>query len=359
MSASAFAQNTSALTQELFQYHRGQDVFFMFMLVAFLMMFIKRYEWTVAIMTLLVLSVSFPAYTFIQTSIYGKPWSIELIILGVVCSITLVIAAGTFLGQIKTWQFLVVSALFVPGYMFNEWFLFTFLTGVADAGGSLLVHAFAAYWGYGVILALRNKEVLETPMDTTVHSVSFAWLAAMLLWVLWPSFTTALLPPELVIPNMLITLLALMGSTLSAYMVLLLLQKKIDPLVYAYAMLAGGVAIGSTITLVGPWVAFVIGIAAGIVSCLSFLYLHALLEKLTGVRDVMGVHNLHGVPALFGAIIASTFVGSVQFIAIIGTVVIALGAGYITGFITKPLGKPLAHHVLNDAECFAVEQSRN
>src|SRR5699024_7590219 len=39
---------------ELFQFHRGQDVVFMLMLVAFLMMFIRRYEWGVALATLLV-----------------------------------------------------------------------------------------------------------------------------------------------------------------------------------------------------------------------------------------------------------------------------------------------------------------
>src|SRR5699024_3394106 len=52
----------SEQTGELFQFHRGQDVFFMLMLVAFLMMFIRRYEWGVALATLLVFATSFPLY---------------------------------------------------------------------------------------------------------------------------------------------------------------------------------------------------------------------------------------------------------------------------------------------------------
>src|SRR5699024_3206629 len=178
---------------ELFQFHRGQDVFFMLMLVAFLMMFIRRYEWGVALATLLVFATSFPLYILAQTGIFGAELNVELIIGAAFAAITLVIAIGVFLGHISTISYLLVGVLFVPSYIFIEWFLFQFLDGVLDAGGSILVHMFAAYWGLGVILGLRNKAVNDEPAATSVHSVSFVWLASMLLMVLWPSFVTALL----------------------------------------------------------------------------------------------------------------------------------------------------------------------
>ncbi|MBS3937689.1 MAG: hypothetical protein KGZ50_03840 [Peptococcaceae bacterium] len=346
------AQEVSPLAEELFRYHRGQDVFFMLMLVAFLMLFIKRYQWGIALMTILVLSASFPLYFAVRTMYFGHSGDIVTIILGVVAAITLVIACGMFLGQIKTWHFLVVSVLFVPAYAFNEWFLFTYLKGVADAGGSMLVHAFAAYFGFGVILALRNKEVQEAPMKATVHSVSFVWLASMLLWMLWPSFTSALVAPDKVVSVMLVTYMALMGSTLSTYVLLSAVQKKIDPLIFTYAILAGGVTIGSTIDLVGPWVAFAIGILAGVVSTLCFLYLHPALGKATGVFDVMGVHNLHGIPGILGALLAIPFAGTVQITAAAGTFIIALITGWVTGVIVKALGKPVCN--LDDEECFPM-----
>ena len=346
-----------ALTGELFQYHRGQDVFFMFMLVAFLMLFIKRFEWSVALVTMLVLTVAFPLYFYVQTTIFGAAMDIELVILGVVCAITLIIACGMFLGQIKTWQYILVSILFVIAYSVNEWFLFAYLDGLADAGGSLLVHAFAAYFGFGVILALRHKKIFDAPMAVTVHSVSFVWLASMLLWMLWPSFTTALLAPDQVVGGMITTFMALMASALIAYLVLFAIQKKIDPLVYTYALLAGGVTIGSTVDLVGPWTAYGIGIVAGVVSCLCFVYLHPALEKLLGVRDVMGVHNLHGVPGLLGAMFAIPYAGGVQISGAVGTVVIALVTGMVTGGIIRVLGRN-EEYILDDEESFAMGEPR-
>lgn len=144
-------------TAELFQFHRGQDVFFMLMLVAFLMMFIRRYEWGVALATLLVFATSFPLYMLAQAGIFGAAIDVELIIGAAFCAITLVIAIGVFLGHISTIAYIVVGVLFTPSYIFIEWFIFTFLDGVLDGGGSILVHMFAAYWGWGVILGLRNK----------------------------------------------------------------------------------------------------------------------------------------------------------------------------------------------------------
>lgn len=355
--STVFAQEVPALAGELFQYHRGQDIFFMLMLVAFLMLFIKRYEWGVCLMTMLVLTVSVPLYFAVQTIYFGAAMDMSLIILGVVCAITLVIAAGMFLGQVKTWQYIVVSILFVIAYSINEWFLFTFLYGLADAGGSLLVHAFAAYFGYGVILALRHKKIFDASMAVTVHSVSFVWLASMLLWMLWPSFTTALLAPEQVIGGMITTYMALMASALVSYLMLLAINKKIDPLIYTYALLAGGVTIGSTVDLVGPWTAYGIGIAAGVISCLCFVYLHPALEKILGVRDVMGVHNLHGVPGLIGALFAIPLAGGVQVSGAVGTVIIGLIGGAVTGFILRALGRNEAY-VLDDEESFSMTDPR-
>ncbi|RJX24215.1 MAG: ammonium transporter [Dethiobacter sp.] len=357
LSTTAFAQEVTPLAEQLFRYHRGQDIFFMFMLVAFLMLFIKRYEWGVCLMTMLIISVAFPFYFAVQTIYFGNAWNMDLIILGVVCAITLVISAGMFLGQVKTWQYIIIGLLFVIAYSINEWFLFTYLEGVADMGGSLLVHAFAAYFGYGMILSLRHKKIMDAPMKVTVHSVSFVWLASMLLWMLWPSFTTALLAPDQVIGGMLATYMALMASTVITYLVLLAIHKKIDPLVYTYAILAGGVAIGSTVDLVGPWAAFAIGLLAGIVSSLCFVYLHPTLEKVLGVRDVMGVHNLHGVPGILGALFAIPFAGAIQVTAAVGTFVIAIVTGLVAGLIMRAFGRN-EEYILDDAESFSMEDAR-
>lgn len=352
----AFADSVSGNAEELYQYHRGQDVFFMLMLVAFLMLFIKRYEWGVCLATLLVLVVSWPLYLFLRVAVLGRPLDIEAVILGVFSAITLVIAIGVFLGQISTVHYIVAAVLFVPAYMVNEWFMFDFLDGVLDAGGSILVHVFAAYWGWGVILSLRNKRVLGQPMKTTVHSVSFVWLATMLLFVLWPSFVTALLPPDEIIPAMINCYLALGASTLISYLTMVVLKRPVDPLVFTYAMLAGGVSIGATVNIVSAPTAWIIGALAGLVSTLSFLYLNDWLCRRTGVLDSMGVHNLHGTPGIFGGLAAMVVAGApaTQLAAIVGAIVIALATGAITGVVLRVLGRPSI--VMDDAESFDMSE---
>lgn len=345
-------------TAELFQFHRGQDVFFMMMLVAFLMLFIRRYEWGVALASLLVFATVFPLYVLAQTGIFGAELGIEVIIGGAFAAITLVIGIGVFLGHISTISYLIVGVLFVPSYMILEWFLFDFLDGVLDAGGSILVHMFAAYWGLGLILGLRNKAVNNEPAATSVHSVSFVWLASMLLMVLWPSFVTALLPPEDVIPGMLNTYLAMVGSILITYVLLWGLKRTIDPLVFTYAILSGGVAIGATVDLASPLQSWIIGLVAGAVSTLSFLYLDEWLRGKTGVWDTMGVHNLHGVPGIVGGLapIVLGLAGGSQAIAVVGTLVIGVVLGMLVGLILKIMPKPTK--MLDDAEAFPAEEMR-
>lgn len=353
-----FGNSISDQSIELFQYQRGMDVFFMLMLVAFLMLFIKRYEWGVALATLLVFAVSWPLYLLIHSEVFGLALNIEAAILAVFSAITLVIAIGVFLGHISTIHYLLAAALFVPAYMFNEWFMFEYLEGVADAGGSILVHVFAAYWGWGIAIGLQNKRVADEPMKTTVHSVSFVWLASMLLLVLWPSFVTALLTPAEVVPAMINCFLAMSASILTTYLACYMLQRKIDPLVYTYAILAGGVAIGATVNLVTPMTAWTIGGLGGIVSTLSFIYLHPWLNRTTGVLDTMGVHNLHGTPGIFGGLAAMVVAGApaAQAVAVLGAIVIGLVTGGGSGLILRMFGRP--EIMLDDAEAFPMEEAR-
>jgi ammonium transporter Rh len=127
-----------------------------------------------------------------------------------------------------------------------------------------------------------------------------------------------------------------LGSILTAYLVCVIAQKKVNPLIFTYAMLAGPVAIGSPLLSVDQWGALVIGMVAGTLSALSFIYLHPWLAKKIGVLDVMGVHNLHGVGGWLGAITAAVIVGSLTNIfAAFAVMVIAIVFGGITGLILR------------------------
>lgn len=72
------------------------------------------------------------------------------------------------------------------------------------------------------------------------------------------------------------------------------------------ATLAGGVAIGSCADLVNnPGVAMAIGSSAGIISAWGFMFLTPYLKRTMGLHDTCGVHNLHGMPGIFGGIMSA------------------------------------------------------
>lgn len=81
-----------------------------------------------------------------------------------------------------------------------------------------------------------------------------------------------------------------------------------------HATLAGGVAIGaaSDVVLLGGLAIF-IGSLAGALSACGFLWLSPFLKKKIHLHDTCGVHNLHGLPGIYGGLvgaISSSFVDS-------------------------------------------------
>lgn len=323
---------------EMIKYNKNMDVWFMLMMVAFLMIFIRKFEWGVALGVLLSTAGSFLGYLFIKTTFFDIAWSQDLMIGAVVCAITIVIGIGVFLGLVKMWQYLLVGVLFAPAYVLIEWFLANPFFGLEalDTGGSMLVHMVAAYFGIGVILALREKRSFDEPMYTTTHSITFVWLASMLLWMLWPSFVTGFLVPEETTQGLITCYMAGIGSIISAYFVCMIIQKKVNPLTYTYALLAGPVAIGGPLLILGPWGALVLGLVAGAVSALCFIYLQPWLSKKMGNVDMMGVHNLHGVAGWIGALsvcIITLTPDNAVFAIIVAA--LAVGTGAIAGIIIR------------------------
>lgn len=336
--------NDDAISEN-FQWTKNVMIWFMLMLVAFLMIFIKKFEWGVALAVLLSAAGSYVAYLAIQDFYFDAVWNQALMIRAVICSITVVIAIGVFLGTVKMWHYLLIGILFAPVYALVEWMLGNislFGQFATDPGGSILVHMCAAYFGLGVALTIRNKKAASDPMYTSTHSVTFVWLASMLLWVLWPAFVTSLLPPDMITWGTLTCYMAGIGSIISAYVVCMAIQKKVNPLTYTYALLAGPVAIGAALLVVGPWGALIIGILAGAISALCFIYLQPWFCNKLGVLDVMGVHNLHGMAGWVGALVTCVIVGSVTN-AIMAVVVVALTLvfGGVIGLVCKyTMGKP-------------------
>ncbi len=333
----------------------NRSIHIMVMLLAgfgFLMVFVKKYGLSAVTATYLLVSTAIPLYILVKSwGIFGEPGhvDIEKMILAEFAAASLLICAGAVLGRLKMSQYIILGIIFIPCYMLNEWLVLEkLIAGFVDTGGSIVIHAFGAFFGFGVLMTMTTKKEFETPVESDCVSDRFSMLGSMLLWIFWPSFCAALVRPAMVPATAVNVILALAGSTLATYFVSVGLRGKICIADIANAALAGGVAIGSTCDTTSPAIAFVIGVLAGGLSTFGFAVIQDKLQKLVKGIDTCGVMYLHGMPGLLGGI-AAVFVvkgtASTQFEGIAISVVIAVIAGFIAGKILSGFGRRIVPYL--------------
>ena len=182
-------------------------------------------------------------------------------------------------------QYMLLGLIFIPCYAFNEWIILDHGLGLIAhgafvyTGGSIVIHAFGAIFGLGVIMTMTTQTEFDISIESDATSDRFSLLGSMLLWLFWPSFCAALVPPELVPHTAINVFLALSGATIATYFASVFFRGKIDAADIANAALAGGVAIGSTCDLASFPQAFIIGILAGVLSTFGFAVLQGMIEK--------------------------------------------------------------------------------
>ncbi len=328
----------------------------------FLMVFVKKYGRSAVTATYLLVSVALPLYILKDSlGIMGGSGSeIDSLILAEFAAASLLICAGAPLGRLKMSQYMLLGLLFIPCYAFNEWIILDHGFGLitpgtfVDTGGSIVIHAFGAIFGLGVIMTMTTKSEIELPIESDATSDRFSLLGSMILWLFWPSFCAALVAPELVPHTAINVILALSGATIATYFASVKLRGKIDAADIANAALAGGVAIGSTCDIASFSAAFFVGVIAGVLSTFGFAVLQSKVEGLLKGIDTCGVMNLHGLPGLLGGLAAIVIVDGINVgsqLAGIGiTILIAVVTGIITGKIIAVLGRRTDPY--NDAEEF-------
>ena len=193
-----------------------------------------------------------------------------------------------------------------------------------------------------------------------------AMVGTLFLWLYWPSFNAALasvpigdaavgVPTEALASSQFLsivnTLLSLLGSAVAAFAVSAITGKgRLNMMHVQNSTLAGGVAMGAACTLrMTPGGAIVVGTAAGVLSVCGYAYTTPYLDGLIGLGDTCGIHNLHGMPAILGGLVAglaalgqdSSYLNystggmqlGYQVVAIVVTMAIAIGGEWIaTGY---------------------------
>ncbi|KAK7886954.1 hypothetical protein WMY93_026575 [Mugilogobius chulae] len=202
-------------------------------------------------------------------------------------------------------------ALFeVTLFAVNEFILLTAL-GAKDAGGSMTIHTFGAYFGLVVarVLYRPNLDKSKHRNCSVYHSDLFAMIGTIYLWMFWPSFNSAITAHgDDQHRTALNTYYSLAACTLSTYALSSLTAHdgKLDMVHIQNAALAGGVAAGTAgEMMLTPVGSMIVGFIAGIISVLGFKYLSPILEEKLKIQDTCGVHNLHGMPGVLGAIVGA------------------------------------------------------
>ncbi len=373
MPFSVFASTNEAVDgiRQVQQYNFSINILAMLLVgFGFLMVFVKKYGYSATTGTYLVVGAGIPLYLLLRyTGVLSlesvNPQTIKGLLLAEFAVAAALISMGAVLGRLRLYQYALISVFLVPIYMINEWLVLDgglgITKGFVDAAGSIVIHAFGAYFGLGLAVALTKQKHMDHPIESDASSDRFSMLGSMVLWIFWPSFCSAIVPAEQFEQTVVNTVLALCGATLITYLFSALLRKGKPAIAdIANASLAGGVAIGATCNLVSAPVAFLIGLLAGALCVVGYTIIQPRLQRLLKMVDTCGVHNLHGMPGLLGGIIAIFVVpeaAKAQVAGIVFTVVLAFVGGIISGNIIRLTGSKEA--VYEDADEFeeAVEEA--
>ncbi len=350
--------------QQVAQYNFSIHILAMLLVgFGFLMVFVRRYGYGATTGTYLVVAMGLPLYILLRASgvLCAEPIAastIKALLYAEFAVASALIAMGAVLGRLRVFQYALLALLLVPAYMLNEWLVLDGGLGVTkgftDAAGSIIIHAFGAYFGLGLTLAVTTARQRGQAIQADATSDRFAMLGSMVLWLFWPSFCSAIVPLNEMPQTVVNTVLALSGATLSTFALSTLLRKGKTSLAdMANAALAGGVSIGATCNVVAPAVAFGIGALAGALCVVGYVFVQPALQARFKIVDTCGVHNLHGMPGLLGGLLAIVVVPGVATAQLIGmavTLALAVTCGLVAGTLIKLTGTTASAY--DDAEGF-------
>ena len=341
----------------------------MFIGFGFLMTFLRSNSWTSVgvnfLISVVVIEMYILANGFWLCVFTGTYQTIEItldkLVTAEFCVASALISFGGVLGKLSPFQLLIMTVIETWLYALNE---AVFLEGIdaVDLGGSMVIHAFGAYYGLMISWVTSPAETKGHAHNNTIyHSNLFAWIGTLFLWIFWPSFNgvTALgVQQHRAVIN---TVLSLTASTLAVFIGSSLFHGgKFQSEDVLNATLAGGVMMGSSADLIlHPYGALIVGSVAGALSVIGFNVIQPWLADKLKLYDTCGINNLHGMPGIAGGITSIIVVGTMtdantgyyvdkifpgrtahhqalmQLIALCSTLVISMVGGLIVGLVIK------------------------
>ncbi|KAL0482830.1 ammonium transporter [Acrasis kona] len=380
---SDFAASKGGLDDVTFYYKAYSDIaIMMFIGFGLLMTFLKKASYTSVCMSFLIICICtqwailvVAFWEYVAANHFHKiPLNVYWLVQGMFGSATVLISFGAVIGKISPVQLVIMAVVEIFFYGLNI-YVGDFILKSTDIGGSMFIHTFGAYFGLCVSAFISNKKSKHGHVNKTPQYLNdiFSMIGTIFLWVYWPSFNSA--PATITTRQQTIinTTLAQVGCTITTYIMSRLLRHgmKFEMEDLQNAAVSGGVAVGATANImIQPGGALGIGLISGIISVLGFRFLTPFLEKRLRLHDSCGIHNLHGMPGVLGAIasIVATGIYSVndpslfkqgraqagfQAAALGVTLGIAIISGCITGLILMGLF-PVRTQFFDDDKFFCL-----
>jgi len=229
---------------------------------------------------------------------------------------SVLISMGALLGKLSPEQYIVMGFFEVVIYAANEYIL-TNILYITDAGGSIIIHTFGAYFGLTVATVIHHHHHVGHGHEGTLyHSDLFSMIGTVFLWMFWPSFNGALSPTDEQYRAVINTYISLAACCVVTFAISSLVSKegKFEMVHIQNASLAGGVAMGTSANLmVTPYGSAIIGSLAAILSVMGYKYITPFLSNKLHIHDTCGVNNLHGMPGILAALIGALISGLADF----------------------------------------------
>uniref|UniRef100_A0A3Q0T635 Ammonium transporter AmtB-like domain-containing protein n=1 Tax=Amphilophus citrinellus TaxID=61819 RepID=A0A3Q0T635_AMPCI len=221
------------------------------------------------------------------------------------CAVVL-ISFGAVLGKTSPVQLLVMASLEIPIFAVTEWAITKYIR-INDAGGTILIHLFACYFGLGVTFVLYRPSLNDGHAKeiTSYHSDILSVMGTLFLWVFWPSFNSALtFKGDDQHRAILHTFIGLSSSTITAFALSALFNKrgKLTMADIQNVTLAGGVTVGASVDMmISPVAAYALGVMGCTACFFGYKYLSPFMARRMRIQDQCGIHNLHGLTGIISA----------------------------------------------------------
>eukprot|EP00919_Chromeraceae_sp_WS-2016_P037891 GHVR01090484.1.p1 GENE.GHVR01090484.1~~GHVR01090484.1.p1 ORF type:complete len:233 (+),score=5.35 GHVR01090484.1:31-729(+) len=184
-------------------YAMYQDVNVMMLIgFGFLMTFVKNHSYSALSYTFFINAIIVQLYILFSSfwhRVFNGHWENKIMLqeqnlTGASYSVaSVLIAFGAVLGRVGPLELLIMGFVQIIGYSFNEALVYDVLK-VYDAGGSMAIHSFGAYFGLAVSFVIgKLVRPTHTP-EANVNSNTFAMIGTLFLWLFWPSFNAGFFP---------------------------------------------------------------------------------------------------------------------------------------------------------------------